>query len=199
MIMTDLAVKDIEMRSETLLDRCRRAFVDIFGRSSNHQLPVEVALRDQPALHALPASPENHKPLRVVEATETAAESPEKRWQRHPQLRARQAEAPPMPGSQRAARLAAERGVLLARGRKLGEALEAFTTAAEDESIDLGALPGFWDLPRNGMLAAVQAYERVDRLRDASALEARIRHLYRPRALKPIPAARPQRMTASGD
>ena len=78
MIMTDLAVKDIEMRSETLLDRCRRAFVDIFGRSSNHQLPVEVALRDQPALHALPASPENHKPLRVVEATETAAESPEK-------------------------------------------------------------------------------------------------------------------------
>jgi hypothetical protein len=81
----------------------------------------------------------------------------------------------------------------------LTEATEAFAIAAQDEAIDFGALPGFWDLPRNGMLAAVKAYERVDRLRDAAALEARIRHLYRPRALKSIPAPRPGRITASGD
>lgn len=199
MIMTDLAVREFEMRSETLLDRCRRALVDVFGRSSDHQLPQEVASITRPELRALPVSPPASKPLRVVEATEASVGTPDKRWQRHPQLRARQAEAAPMPGSERAARLAAERGVLLARGRKLIEAGEAFTTAARDESIDLATLPGFWDLPRNGMLVAVQAYERVDRLRDAAALEARIRHLYRPRALKPIPAARPSRMTASGD
>ncbi len=199
MIMTDLAVRELEMRSDTLLDRCRRVFIDVFGRSSDHQLPEEVASHTHSSLRALPASPPARKSLRVVEASEKADDAPEKRWQRHPQLRARQAEAAPMPGSARAARLAAERGVLLARGRKLAEAIEAFSTAAQDASIDLAALPGFWDLPRNGMLAAVQAYERVDRLRDASALEARIRHLYRPRALKPIPAARPHRMTASGD
>jgi hypothetical protein len=199
MIMTDLAVRDLEMRSETLMDRCRRAFVGVFGRSSDHRLPVEVARRPAMALRALPAPSPVRKALRVVDAVEQPADAGEMRWQRHPQLRARQAEAAPMPGSERAARLAAERGIILARGRKLVEAVDAFTVAARDEAIDLGAMPGFWDLPRNGMLAAVQAYERVDRLRDAAALEARIRHLYRPRALKPIPAPRPSRMTASGD
>lgn len=198
--MTDLAVRDLEMQSETLLDRCRKMFVSVFGRSSDHQLPVEIASHARPALRALPATPPTRRELRVIETEEMpAAHAPEKRWQRHPQLRARQAEAAPMPGSERAARLAAERGVLLARGRKLIEAVDEFTVAARDEAIDLAALPGFWDLPRNGMLAAVQAYERVERLRDAAALEARIRHLYRPRALKPIPVARPNRMTASGD
>ncbi len=199
MIMTDMAVRDLEMQRETLMDRCRKAFIGVFGRSSDHQLPEEVTRRPAPALHAVPMPAPVRKTLRVVEASAQADETTEKRWQRHPQLRARQAEAAPMPGSERAARLAAERGVILARGRKLIEATEAFTVAAQDEAIDLGALPGFWDLPRNGMLAAVQAYERADRLRDAAALEARIRHLYRPRALKPMPAPRPGRMTASGD
>lgn len=199
MIMTDMAVRDLDMRSESLIDRCRRVFIDVLGRSSDHQLPIEVARRPEPALHALPRTPSAPSKLRVMEAIDQPAESPDKRWQRHPQLRARHADAAPAPGSERAARLAAERGVILARGRKLVEAVEAFTVAAQQETIDLGALPGFWDLPRNGMLAAVQAYERVDRLRDASALEARIRHLYRPRAVKPIPAPRPTRMTASGD
>jgi hypothetical protein len=199
MIMTDLAVRDLEMRSDTLMDRCRRAFVGVFGRSSDHQLPQEVTRLPEPALHALPTPPRTRETLRVVEASAQAGDAPEKRWQRHPQLRARQPESAPMPGSERAARLAAERGVILARGRKLTEATEAFAIAAQDEAIDFGALPGFWDLPRNGMLAAVKAYERVDRLRDAAALEARIRHLYRPRALKSIPAPRPGRITASGD
>jgi hypothetical protein len=199
MIMTDLAVRDLEMRRETITERCRRALLDVFGRASDHRLPIEVASRPAPVLRAVPAPPAPRERLRVVEASEQSADSGDMRWQRHPQLRARQAERAPLPGSERAARLAAERGVILARGRKLIEAVDAFTTAARDETIDLGALPGFWDLPRNGMLAAVQAYERSDRLRDAAALEARIRHLYRPRALKPIPAPRPSRMTASGD
>jgi hypothetical protein len=198
MIMTDLAVRDLQMRNETLTGRFRRVLVGVFGRSSDHQLPVEIPERTVPSLHALPARPAIRERLTVVESVEQPADSPEKRWQRHPQLRARQVEAAPLAGSNRAAHLAAERGILLARGRKLVEAVDAFTAAARDETLDLGALPGFWDLPRNGMLAAVQAYERVDRLRDAAALEARIRHLYRPRALKPMPAPRPSRMTASG-
>lgn len=197
--MTDLAVRDLQMRHETIMERCRRTFLDLFGRESNHKLPIEVTRRPAPVLRAVPAPPPTRERLRMIETDEEPADAADMRWQRHPQLRARQAEPAPMPGSERAARLAAERGIILARGRKLVEAVDAFTTAARDASVDLGALPGFWDLPRNGMLAAVQAYERADRLRDAAALEARIRHLYRPRALKPIPAPRPSRMTASGD
>jgi hypothetical protein len=198
MIMTDLALRDIQMQRETLLDRCRHLFVAVFGRSSDHRLPAEIAERPAPVLRAMPAAPRPRQQIKMVAAA--PAMETDKRWQRHPQLRARQAEPAPLPGSERAARLAAERGISLARGGKLVEAVEAFATAASDETIDLGALPGFWDLPRNGMLAAVQAYERTERLRDASALEARIRHMFRPRALKPVTLApRPSRLTASGD
>jgi hypothetical protein len=198
MIMTDLAVRDLQVRRDTVMERVRGLFVSVFGRSSDHQLPVDAVTRRPEPFRVLPQPADRTEALRLVEPR--AAAAGEKRWERHPQLRARQAERAPMPGSERAARLEAERGVILARGGKLVEAVEAFTTAASDASIDLGALPGFWDLPRNGMLAAVRAYERTDRLRDAAALEARIRHLLRPRALKPIPSApRPGRITASGD
>ncbi len=100
-------------------------------------------------------------------------------------------------GSERSARLKAERGLLLAHGGRLVEAVEAFSAAATDPSIDFGELPGFWDLPRNGMLTAVRAYERAGRLRDAGALDARIRHLLKPRALRPVPV-RSERLRASG-
>jgi hypothetical protein len=204
MIMTDLAVRDLQERRESIVDRCRSLLGAVFGRTSDHQLPSLVAERQATTLRAVPAAKLAPQPrMRVVTTNQHhdgETNGADMRWQRHPQLRSRQVEPAAIPGSERAARLAAERGVILARGGKLLEAVDAFTTAARDESVDLGALPGFWDLPRNGMLTAVRAYERVDRLRDASALEARIRNVLRPRALKPVPSApQPGRMTASGD
>jgi hypothetical protein len=203
MLMTDLAIRDLEGRRDSVLERCRRLLVAIFGRSSDHHLPHGIARHPSPRLRAVSTAPTApRRPLRVV-ATPGSSEiepSPQLRWQRHPQLRSRQVECAPLPGTRRSARLEAERGVILARGGKLEAAAEAFTTAASDPTIDLSILPGFWDLPRNGMMTAVRAYERVDRLRDAAALEARVRHLLRPRALKPVPSAhRPDRLTASGD
>lgn len=201
MLMTDLAVRDLEARQEGMLASIRRALVSLFGRESNHNLPEEIAHHAANGLRTTAQARQPAKPaLRVVQAKPepTHAEAtPEGRWARHPQLRSRQVETVDA-GSTRAARLEAERGLILARGGKLVEAVEAFTTAARDPKIDLSTLPGFWDLPRNGMLAAVRAYERTDRLRDAAALEARIRHMLKPRALRPIPA-RQGRLSAIGD
>ncbi|HYH12201.1 MAG TPA: hypothetical protein VD789_07580, partial [Thermomicrobiales bacterium] len=198
---TDLAVRDLEGRRESLVGSVRRLLVSIFGRSSDHHLPEAVARRQRPTLRSVPGM--GHPPRSAVRpvAPVTAnggSDAAVKRWQRHPQLRVSQS-APPTHGS-RSARLEAERGMILARGGKLAEAEVAFTTAASDANIDLSELPGFWDLPRNAMMTAVRAYERVDRLRDAATLEARMRHMLRPRALKLArPAARQDRLTASGD
>jgi hypothetical protein len=91
--------------------------------------------------------------------------------------------------------------MILARGGKEDAAFEAFNTAAEDPAIDFGTLAGFWDLPRPSMMCAVRAYERVGRVRDAAALEARVRHTFRPRSIRTA-QQRPtvsDRATASGD
>lgn len=90
--------------------------------------------------------------------------------------------------------------MILARGGKIPGALEAFITATADPHIDLTALPGFWDLPRQGMMVAVRAYEQNQRIRDAAALEARMRTTLRPRVIKPVPPdTASQRARASGD
>lgn len=200
MLMSDLAIRELESRRDSFVDRCRWLVVAVFGRSSTHRLPEIVAQRQLPQLRTVPAGPP--APLRVVNSNAATSMTPEvdKRWQRHPQLRTQQSSPVRSMAGQRAARLEAERGMILARGGKLADAVEAFTTAAEDPAVDLSILPGFWDMPRRSMMTAVRAYEAVDRLRDASALEARIRHTLRPRALKPVPSGSgPGRMSASGD
>ena len=200
MLMTDLAVRDLEGRHDSMVNAIRRMLVSLFGRTSDHHLPDAVTRRQPQSLHSTSAPGfQPSKPLRVVQpATAPALDTDsDQRWQRHPQLRSRQTKSATSGSGQRSARLEAERAMILARGGKLAEAIDAFTTAAADPDVDLSALPGFWDLPRNGMLTAVKAYERVNRLRDASALEARIRHLLKPRALKPISTG--GRLTASGD
>lgn len=203
MLMSDLAVRDLEGRRESLFDSVRRMLISVFGRSSDHHLPAAVARRQAQPLRSMPGARHAKAPVRPVlrAVNESPTASPgDKRWARHPQLRAHQTNTATIDYRNRSARLDAERAVLLARGGRLAEALEAFTSAASDATIDLGDLPGFWDLPRNGMMTAVRAYERADRLRDAAALEARIRHLLRPRVLKPVRGReRPDRLTASGD
>ncbi|MGI8484111.1 MAG: hypothetical protein ACR2OU_07600 [Thermomicrobiales bacterium] len=116
------------------------------------------------------------------------------RWRRHPQLRIdRSLDA--MPECERSARLAAVRGVFAARDGHFDTAAEFFLVAAREPAIDLGDVPGFWRLSRAGMQAAIDAYEDADRVRDASALTARIRTVFRPRPLRqprqlPIRSAR---------
>lgn len=203
MLMSDMAVRELEHGRETFFDSCRRVLLSVFGRTSNHRLPSHV--RPAPASHRASRPATAHSvPLKVMPAPRANANAPDDQspqpWRRHPQLRKPHQPAAAMPVSQRSARLEAERGMILARGGKLAEAVEAFTTAASDQRIDLAALPGFWDLPRQGMMSAVRAYEQTKRFRDAAALEARIRHTLRPRSIRPMPAgSTPDRMRASGD
>jgi hypothetical protein len=108
------------------------------------------------------------------------------RWRRHPQLLNQPLSE--LSVDQREARHEAVRGLYAARAGALEVAVAHFTRAARCPDLDLSEIPGFWQLNRSGMVTAVDAYEAVDRIRDASALNARIRTLYRPRALSPVPA-----------
>lgn len=192
MLMTDLAVRELEGRRDSVVDHCRRMLVSIFGRSSDHHLPKAVTRRQPRTLRSMPSmAPPAGASMRIIATSRTAATPVETdmRWQRHPQLRSQQPPRATVSGVERASRLEAERAMILARGGKLAEAVEAFKTAASDPAVDLCALPGFWDMSRGSMMTAVRAYEQVGRLRDAAALEARIRHLLRPRALKPTAGA----------
>lgn len=200
MLISDMAVRELENQRDTFFDSCRRAFLSLFGRSSDHRLPAEASAANGAALRSVPAA----APIPVLRASPTpappdAAEMAQP-WRRHPQLRTAPQPIPPVSAFRRSARLEAERAMILARGGKFADATEAFITAASDPHIDLTALPGFWDLPRQGMASAIRAYEQTKRIRDAAALEARMRHTLRPRAIKPVPsAAHHGRMTASGD
>jgi len=122
------------------------------------------------------------------------------RWRRHPQLRIdRSVET--LPERERQARLAAVRGVFAARDGQFDVAAGFFLTAAREPVIDLGEVPGFWRLSRAGMQAAIDAYEDAGRVRDASALTAKIRMVFRPRPLRQprhLPTRTPRRASLSG-
>ena len=95
----------------------------------------------------------------------------------------------PLTATERRARAAAVRGLLLARKRCYQAAEAAFAEAAAlDPSLDLAGVPSFWQLHRAGQETAVRAYEAVGRVRDGAMLAATLRHTYRPRAL-PRPSA----------
>lgn len=142
---------------------------------------------------------------------EDATMSPSKegvfRWRRHPVLRRPLPELPEVddtPIALRQTRLAAVRGVQAAREGRIETATQWFAEAAQDPSITLQEVPGFWDCTRGGMQAAVDAYETAHRFRDASALAAIIRTRYRPRALAPVrsqhsASTRGEDRTSSGD
>ncbi|MDQ3613020.1 MAG: hypothetical protein M3412_01720 [Chloroflexota bacterium] len=201
MLMSDMAVRELENHRDTFFDSCRRAFLAVFGRCSDHRLPRQVEQRRAYTLRSVPpatvSSKTNQRTTAAVQ--KNAADSPQP-WRRHPQLRAAPSASPSITSGRRSARLEAERGMILARGGKFADATAAFVTAASDPKVDLTALPGFWDLSRQGMASAVRAYEHNSRIRDAAALKARMRSTLRPRAIKPLPAtASSSQMTASGD
>jgi hypothetical protein len=199
MLVTDLAYRDMEARADGLAARIGRLFARALRRKSRD------GVQEQPYVVA----PEHRAHLRLVgvkrEPSATSvpvdhSRSGDFRWRRHPQLlrQAHDAIEPDPEDLERSARSASVRGLFLARSGRIDDARDAFATAARDASIDLTAIPGFWDLSRGGMVAAVRAYEDVERFRDASALEARIRLKYRPRSVGRGPQPSGSRTSASG-
>lgn len=135
-----------------------------------------------------------------VSDDEATEKHPSFRWRRHPQLlqlaQHDGTDRPSRTQGQREARAAAVQGLYLARGNRYEEARACFVRAAREETIDLTEVPGFWSLSRSAMQTVIEAYEAVDRLRDASALSAKLRTTYRPRVVTtprvtPLDAARP--------
>ena len=82
--------------------------------------------------------------------------------------------------SEQRARVAAVRGYVRAREQQFDAAIGFFAEAATlDPRLDLATIPNFWNLPRGGQQAAIDAYELAGRERDAAMLTARIRKTYR--------------------
>jgi hypothetical protein len=91
------------------------------------------------------------------------------------------------PNEQRA-RVAAVRGLVRAREERFDAACVFFTEAATlDPRLDLATIPSFWNLPRGGQQAAIDAYELAGRERDAAMLIARVRRHFRPRLFAHTP------------
>lgn len=116
---------------------------------------------------------------------ESAAMEPDWKWRRHPVLLAHQEEMPE--DTTRDARYEAVRGLMAARQGATDVAIRHFAVAARQADLDLTRIPGFWTLDRSGIRAAIDAYEKAGRIRDAAALSARLRTRFRPRAIAPIP------------
>lgn len=190
MLVTDLAYRDMEERAGGIADLIARIWHKALRRPSGPARGPEHRPASTPYL-TLVREPEVHA------LVEPLTRPDHLRWRRHPQLRT----APPLPdpeAKRRSARSAAIQGVFLARGSRFEDARAAFTIAAADDAIDLTSLPGFWDLSRGGMLAAVGAYEDVGRFRDAASLAARIRTRYRPRTVSDLPTIPARRQAHSG-
>lgn len=181
MLMTHLAILDAGEPEPDLIHRVRRQILRFFGLADD--APAGTTIPTPPLANEQPTEPI----LRLV-TTEPEVVHPTAgfRWRRHPQLLKRPASE--LPIDQREARHEAVRGLYAARAGALEVAEDHFARAAACPDIDLSAIPGFWQLSRAAMLTAVAAYERTDRIRDASALSARIRTMYRPRALSSVPA-----------
>ncbi len=176
MLVSDLACRDMENSSRSMLQWLVGAFRRCVRRPA--ALPDHGGARSDgegPLVTTAPIP----LPVTIDPATDVRF-----RWRKHPYLLIQDtAVSSPLdlddPG--RGARAATTRGLFLARSSRFDEAREAFTVAARETSIDLTAIPGFWDLPRGGMLAAAEAYERAGRIREAASLSAQIRLKYRPR------------------
>lgn len=199
MLVTDLAYRDMEVRSDSLFKRLGNGLGALFRRSPPNPRPHDGIFTFLPEhaahLQLLPPAtgeaPRDHDPH--------VSPGSDFRWRRHPQLlKHHEANNADQSDVQRGARSSAVRGLFLARSGRFRDARTAFAVAASEPAIDLTAIPGFWDLPRTGMMAAVHAYEDARRFRDASALNARIRLTYRPRSISALPEAPAQESSAAG-
>ncbi len=199
MIVTDSAYRDLEARSDNLCRRLGSVFGAVFRRLG--QTPTSQAGRftlgqeHTAHLHVIPLASTKAPAEHVPQASGAGLF----RWRRHPQLLNRSEFSEPDPDDLgRGARSASVRGLFLARSGRFDDARTAFAIAAGESTLDLTAIPGFWDLSRGGMLAAVRAYEDAERFRDASALGARIRLKYRPRSISAMPDTAEPKTSASG-
>ena len=184
MLMTHLAILDAGEPEPGHAQRLRDRILRFFG--------LDVDVNDSTAIQdQAPASRQadlaiTEPILRLVSMEpEIAERSAGFRWRRHPQLL--KPHTPDISTDQRGARHDAVRGLYAARAGAFDVAREQFARAATCTDIDLSAIPGFWQLSRSAMMTAVEAYEQVDRIRDAAALNAQIRTMYRPRALTSVP------------
>ena len=96
----------------------------------------------------------------------------------------------------RRAHLLAVRGLMHARQARHEAASKAFGEALSiNPRLDLTMLPTFWDLPRAGCEAAVQAYQGAGLTAEATTLNARLRQALRPRLLSPPAASRGRQLS----
>lgn len=199
MLVTDLAYRDMDARADGLFLRLGSLIGAVLRRTTqrpSHRDGVFV-LGPEHTAHLNLIPPAARKPPSTDHPAMTAKGV--FRWRRHPQLLNHNETRDPDPDDlERGARSAGVRGLFLARSGRLDDARAAFALAASETTIDLTAIPGFWDLSRGGMHAAVYAYEDVERYRDASALGARIRLKYRPRSISPLPEMAERKTSASG-
>lgn len=186
MIMTQLAMMDAGPVGNSIVARGLRAISQFFGFG---QLPTgqlacfssTISLADRQGVFMEPTQ-------RTVPAGEETISHTVStfQWRRHVQLLDRPTSV--LPEEERRARQHAVQGLYAARDGALEIAEHHFTSAAASPSIFLCEIPGFWQLSRSAMMTAVHAYDKAGRLRDASALNARIRTQYRPQAVSPLPA-----------
>lgn len=197
--MSDLAGVEIDARQHRVLHFLTHVMRRIAGRSATPGQSPRSGNRFSVEYAALADGAAPDRPADGFEPGEDPEESAAFRWRRHPQLRQQMMMDPDLDSRvlARGARSAAVRGLFLARSGRFEDARASFAAAAES-SVDLTAIPGFWDLPRSGMLAAVDAYADVERFRDASALGALIRLTYRPRSISTVRGAPDSRNAASG-
>jgi hypothetical protein len=185
MPMTHFAIPEAGKTKPHRFDRLTRRIARFFGLAPDPVIPSQDEIQrvrtrtDEPTesfLRILESEPEEKN----VPQVETF------RWRRHAQLLDQKPSC--LSGNEREARHEGVRGLFAARAGALECAENHFSRAAECDDIDLSGIPGFWQLNRSAMMTAVVAYERAGRIRDASALNARIRTMYRPRSLSPVPA-----------
>lgn len=200
MLVTDLAMRDMESRTESLAERLAACITSVFRRNrSGPATEATAALSSEatgPRIHLVSTtSHDDFAPFAYPRDDMT-----DYRWRKHPQLRPDSNGLANLdPGErERMARSASIRGLFLARSGRYEDARTAFAMAAAEPSIDLTAIPGFWSLSRGGMQAAIAAYEDVERYRDASSLEATIRLKYRPRIADHPATGGSRRKTAAG-
>ena len=184
MLVSEFAMMDPGPTGDSLLMKCSRLVARFFGFGEEPaRTPRHTDIRVNPPIRM--AEPQPAAPIQLAESRQPESTTPDFRWRRHQQLLNRPAST--LPDEERHARHHAVRALYAAREGALACAEEHFTRAASCDNVDLAEVPGFWSLPRAAMMTAVRAYEANDRLRDASALNARIRTHLRPREISPLP------------
>lgn len=172
MLMTSMAIMDLNVRRQSLLSRVL-AFI------RHRKSEPAVAIRWD---HLSAPIPEASHLAPFVSEPDGSDLTVDYRWRRHPQL-LQDASVTGLSAEERLARKQALRGLYFAHNGEFDAAGDAFRKAVDACDIDLTELPKFWQMPRGGILAAAQALESAGRFRAASTIQARLRSEFRPRSV----------------